>query len=346
MEIQKKRIRYIDALRGFTMILVVWGHVMLAMGLGGYSTVLGSIFLTFRMPMFFFISGYIAYKSLERWDFSLYKQLMCKKAFVQIIPALIFFTLFSICHHSTFNVLEKGWLGYWFTFVLFEMFCIYFTASLISKYTSPLVLDISMIVFSLLGIVWLVVSKRDGYFNQILCTENFAKYFQFFTFGILTKKYNKSFLKFISSDYARAGIITAFIIFLVISIDKIYTFQNALLYQLVHDELVRYAGLLTVFIFFFMKKEFFDKSNNITNSLLFIGRRTLDIYLIHFMLIPKMPWLTKYVESSDAVLLQLVISVIISLLVVGVCLLISEIIRSSNTLAYYCFGVKNTKTIS
>ena len=75
MEIQKQRVRYIDALRGFTMILVVWAHVMLDMGLGGYNTVLGSIFLTFRMPMFFYISGYIAYKSLEKWNFSFYKQL-------------------------------------------------------------------------------------------------------------------------------------------------------------------------------------------------------------------------------------------------------------------------------
>ena len=176
--------------------------------------------------------------------------------------------------------------------------------------------------------------------DKILCTENLAKYLQFFTFGILTKKYNKSFLKIISSDYVRAGIIAAFIIFLVISIDKVYTFNNSLLYQLVHDELVRYTGLLTIFVFFYVKKEFFDTSNYITNSLLFIGRRTLDIYLIHFLLIPKMPWLTKYLESSNVILLQFVITAFISLLVIGVCLLISEIIRSSNILAYICFGAK------
>lgn len=58
-----ERIRYIDALRGFTMLLVVFGHVMMfTFGIGGYNSVIGSFFLTFRMPMFFFISGYIAYK--------------------------------------------------------------------------------------------------------------------------------------------------------------------------------------------------------------------------------------------------------------------------------------------
>lgn len=54
----KLRINYIDALRGFTMILVVVGHVIgRSLGLGGYDSVISSIILTFRMPMFFFISG-------------------------------------------------------------------------------------------------------------------------------------------------------------------------------------------------------------------------------------------------------------------------------------------------
>lgn len=346
MENIKQRIRYIDALRGFTMILVVWGHVMLNMGLGGYNTILGSIFLTFRMPMFFFISGYIAYKGLERWNLSFYKQMMRKKAFVQIVPALIFFTLFTICYHGSFNVLEKGWGGYWFTFVLFEMFCIYFTMSLICKYTMPLVLDVSMIVFSLLGIAWLVISSRNGALDSFFCTENLAKYLQFFTFGILARKYNKLFLKFISSDYVRTSIIAAFVIFLVISINTVYTISNPFIHSLVHDELVRYAGLITLFIFFFIKKDFFDTSNHITNSLLFIGRRTLDIYLLHYFLIPQMPWLTKYLESSNVILLQFVITGIVSLLVVAVCLLISEIIRSSNALAYFCFGAKTKNVLT
>ena len=51
-----ERIRYIDALRGFTMLLVVFGHVMMTtFGIGGYNTVIGCFFLTFRMPMFFFM---------------------------------------------------------------------------------------------------------------------------------------------------------------------------------------------------------------------------------------------------------------------------------------------------
>ena len=56
---QKKRIEYLDALRGFTMILVVMSHVALFnLGVdvrsdGCYHT----YFQLFRMPLFFFVSG-------------------------------------------------------------------------------------------------------------------------------------------------------------------------------------------------------------------------------------------------------------------------------------------------
>lgn len=53
-----KRIEYIDAMRGFTMLLVVYSHILLF----GYSDLLirdneilsfNRFFLTFRMPLFF-----------------------------------------------------------------------------------------------------------------------------------------------------------------------------------------------------------------------------------------------------------------------------------------------------
>lgn len=53
-----------DALRGFSMVLVVMGHVLLSMNLGGYDTLLSSALLTFRMPLFFFVSGFFAYRSV------------------------------------------------------------------------------------------------------------------------------------------------------------------------------------------------------------------------------------------------------------------------------------------
>ena len=50
------RIGYIDALRGMTMILVVYFHIA-AYGFGSYELGYNDIIERFRMPTFFFISG-------------------------------------------------------------------------------------------------------------------------------------------------------------------------------------------------------------------------------------------------------------------------------------------------
>ena len=56
------RIGYIDALRGMAMILVVYFHIA-AYGFGSYELGYNDIIERFRMPTFFFISGWLFYKA-------------------------------------------------------------------------------------------------------------------------------------------------------------------------------------------------------------------------------------------------------------------------------------------
>ena len=89
----EKRIEYIDALRGFTMLLVVYAHVRLY----GYHQIdditpnsYNSIFLFIRMPLFFFVSGFVLYKSTQIWNLKNSTTFIIKKFKVQIISTLIF----------------------------------------------------------------------------------------------------------------------------------------------------------------------------------------------------------------------------------------------------------------
>ena len=86
---QTKRIEFIDALRGFTMILVVLNHIE-TQGFVNEPSIIGRILMTFRMPLFFFISGYIAYKADKVWNLSNYILDCLKKIKVQLIPTLVF----------------------------------------------------------------------------------------------------------------------------------------------------------------------------------------------------------------------------------------------------------------
>lgn len=132
----KERIQYIDALRGFTMILVVFAHVE-TFGFFNfeYETFLGRLFQSFIMPLFFFISGFIAYKSDRVWNLHTCWTLTKKKMIVQIIPALIIGMIYTYTYLQSDIIKfisDPAKVGYWFTFVLLEMFLLYYSISGVS----------------------------------------------------------------------------------------------------------------------------------------------------------------------------------------------------------------------
>ena len=77
-----KRIEYIDALRGFTMILVVFSHVEW-FSFDLRSSFINDLFISFRMPLFFWVSGFIAYKANIEWNWSTWWTMSKKKMLIK-----------------------------------------------------------------------------------------------------------------------------------------------------------------------------------------------------------------------------------------------------------------------
>ncbi|MBQ0136661.1 MAG: acyltransferase family protein, partial [Bacteroidales bacterium] len=119
-----KRIEYIDAMRGFTMMLVIMTHVA-AWGLQSDSY--NHIFTVFRMPLFFFVSGFVFYKSNYEWNWQNTLSFLQKKLPVQIISPFLFFAAYVYLQHFDLqeSLISESKVGYWFTFTLFEFFVIY-----------------------------------------------------------------------------------------------------------------------------------------------------------------------------------------------------------------------------
>lgn len=131
-----KRLEYIDALRGFTMILVVFAHII---NYGYHITdakaetmdTFNNLFIRFRMPLFFFISGFVLYKQERIWDKPFIKDFIKKKFFVQIVPTFIFLFLFAYLYNINYiGSLSEMKSGYWFTIehYLNSLFCILFVS--------------------------------------------------------------------------------------------------------------------------------------------------------------------------------------------------------------------------
>ena len=84
-----RRIEYIDAMRGFTMILVVYSHIC-NYCLGDKWMAFNDVFFLFRLPCFFFISGWL-FDSLRRPASDIIK----RKFQIQIVPTVIFLLLLA-----------------------------------------------------------------------------------------------------------------------------------------------------------------------------------------------------------------------------------------------------------
>lgn len=354
-----RRIEWIDALRGLTMILVVFSHVEVH----GYQmsvSVVNQFFMNFRMPLFFFISGFIAYRSGEIWNLSHYRQQMLKKARIQIIPTLFFGMLFAITVYAhreglgtTDSILaffdSKTKLGYWFTIVLLLMFVVYYTVSLL---TARLKTRHRQAVLAIIAIVLFLVSleMRTALIHSAparwFCLYHFMLYFQFFVFGNIFSCYKEQLFHLLG----RPNVIGATILlFFGLYIAKCFlpqtpfghTFAGVNTNRLL-TEAVRYLGILSLVCTFRHYSDTFSSRTRVGRSLQFIGRRTLDIYLLHYFFIPTLPMVGLFFDNYQNITLHLATTLFLALVIIGICLLLSGFIRTSPTLAHYLFGVKTT----
>lgn len=338
------RIGYIDALRGFTMFLVVFWHVeCVTYGIEAYNDVINSILMSFRMPTFFFISGYIAYKAVERWNVSFYAKNLRKKALVQLLPTAVFYLILRTFRgDNPLQFLNTGFDEYWFTIVLFEMFLLYFTLSLIGCYTSDKVVDCGLVVLSI--ICAFLVGVKGQWLTTLEIIE-LVKYFQFFAFGILCHKYSRLFMSCIKNNGFRTIVILTFVGCLLLNFNKDFKHAMPLTYIVVCGTIVRYAGLLFVFTFFMSKEAFFATGAKLSRVMRFVGRRTLDIYMLHYFFIPdirshSLQYLSPFIDPESMAITRFAVSFTVAAIIVAACLFVSEALRTSPLLAHYLFGAK------
>ena len=332
------RIGYIDAMRGMTMILVVFGHVAsISISLDDN---LSQFFLTFRMPLFFFISGFIGYKAVEKFNFSFYLDRMKLKSFVQIVPVSIFIMVNCIlCNENLEHLYNTAWGGWWFTLCLFEMFTIYYLIALVcNRFNTEQFFFPSLFVIAVCGVLHLSLGTRGGVLYSPLIIESLTKYFQFFVLGLFVRKHFKLItIKLLDNDSIVTFLMVSFFAFFML---LQYEDLPIVIYKIIHDVVIRYLGLACVFVFFFTSKEYFEGDAFYSKTLKFIGRRTLDIYLLHNFFLPRLPMLRDFFDCPNQVLLEFFTYLLISLIIIAGCLSVSWVIRRSNTLAYWCFGSK------
>lgn len=335
MGTDKMRLGYLDAMRGLAIVLVVMGHLMIRFGLSDYENVLWTIIVGIHLPIFFFISGYLGGGKLLSFN------VLMGDTQRLILPGLLFYCLSSWSRGGNpLSFIKYGFGEYWFTFVLFEIYLIYYICGGVFKKYKYIV----MIGLSLAGVALLAMpSLCGGRLYTVLCIENLAKYFQFFTLGMLCKEYSTRVVDWLQKDWVKGALLVGFVVSLFLCFSESLKGQYSLIYQLNHDLALRYLGVFALFAFFIYKAEFFQTDNLLGQSLTFVGKRTLDIYLIHYFLLPSKILFPEWLQGNDMWYVQLLILLTAAIVIIAGCLLFSELIRMSPTLSSLFLGTRKKR---
>lgn len=341
----KKRIEFIDAMRGFTMILVVVCHVSgFCLGIESDIPSIHPYLYEFRMPTFFFISGFVLYKANQIWDTKYVVKFLTKKFPVQIITTVIFFLFFLKINQTTIidGLYSESKQGYWFTYCLFVYFIAYSICRWILNLFKARGWLVDFCIISIGFLFYILFSVRSVYYSlpinsdigSLLSLQHWG-YYLFFTIGTLFKKHYQTILEHLHRNHI---ILICLAIFFT---SNLYYDELVASHINAFNLITAITGIVLVFSFFEKHKDAFLKEKPIGKALQYIGRRTLDIYLLHYLILPvNLLSLTSFLRDHPVPLIEFTISLVISLLVIGTCLILSAILRLSPKSAYFLFGVK------
>lgn len=345
------RIEYIDAMRGFTMILVVFSHVLMCtFQKSGDAFGFNDIFVTFRMPLFFFLSGFLMFKPGRFRSLEGTAGFLRKKFIVQIIPTLLFSIVFCIIFACSYKGLldDPAKHGFWFTYTLFFYFLIYAVGDWLvgrlchGKWKLAAGILGALAVFALSKYSLSPSCPWHGSDAYNWLGLNNWQFFLFFFFGAAVKRWFDGFQSLLDNKTGIAVIITVFILLqLLVQApalkDSIMQFSYPS-YSLLKS-LSGLFGITIVLAFFRRYRHAFSKEKTLGRALQYIGTRTLDIYLLHlFPIYCDLSPVGKFFASFHNPVLELFAGLGMSLLVIGLCLVISNVIRCSDVLAKLLFG--------
>ena len=323
------------------MLTIVYDHVnYFTLDLAEYYPWLAAFFQFFMVPAFFFISGFLCFKFRKN---ECVKSLVARlgvKSRQLLVPTCIFFSVM-------FDTGIHPWAfpgGYWFTLVLFEMFLIYYALYAILRTNNNWVLSISF--FASIAIIFIIsLPVKSTQWGEWLAIENLCNSYPFFVMGIICKIYEEKFFQLLDNKYLMA-ICYVLAIAIAITVVRFNIYQN---FYTLYRVLFKTEGVMLILIIFQCFRSssgYWSGTKTPAKVLKFVGKRTLDIYMIHyFFLFPSIATISSFLTSSKSGLLIFIFATFLTFVIVASSLLISQILRSNTFIAKWLFGA-NEPTIT
>lgn len=331
----KKRLEYIDQIRGLAIILVVIGHIIQFNEIqGGMKSSIFNIIYSFHMPLFFFISGYIGYKTIKITNFKSFRIHLSNKTISLLIPLFIWSILVnkfffsqdweSITINDIINTIKHP--GLWFLKTLFEIFFFYgifVWISSIKNKSNNLIKDLIILIFiTLLTIGYSLISENKIFSSLFLYTL-------FFYMAVFISKYS-IFEKIVMNKWVFAS---SFILFITL-------IGHWKIGGTIYDDILKIIISTFSFIIFLNATIKFKWNSFISKQIMTFGQYSLGIYVIQFHLTKLTINSQTQIFNDTNPILLFFICLIISIPICYLSVWISKLIELNNVLNLIFLGKK------
>ncbi len=314
---------FIDKLKGFAIILVVWGHcIQFCVKYDVLNTKLFELIYAFHMPFFMAVSGYLYYQSVNRRNF---KDLIISRIKQLLIPFLIWSFFYLLVYRWQFSHTLMQWIKnyiynlpffFWFIWsLLISSLCVV----AVNKFFKD-----KLVAYFILFILILLLPNGLGFY--------YTKYMvPYFFAGYLVHKYHFKTNKVV--------FLLSFIVFTVMWYfwkNDYYIYSTTMVSKLsdfkgMYDDSYRYiAGFLGILVFITLIKKLPD-----FKVFEVLGRNTLGIYFISSFLNSYLYLLGLH---YDQFWYNFIYTPVLTIIIVAFCVGLSMLINKSKILNQYLLG--------
>lgn len=326
---------WIDALRAFLAIGVLHSHLMLHFPIDDvpFHRNIIDFLCVFRVPTFFFISGYILFLQIERYNGVPVSQIISKKFRQLLIPSIIFTLVPSFA--EGFDLLTDLNTAHYFLpalFLIIVLFCaLYFAIADFNKNTKCAIL----IFYALLTTVLMALfshSPVKGYFHWRQALHGNI----FFIIGVLCAMYKSKTALYAKKIYTPVILGTVYSVLYLILNNYLpgskFDYLSTVLYRLICP----IVGLLFISSVFACLSKYFTPSNFLGKLSFYIGQRTLSLYILQEIAFSCVFYLIEVNELHFPQIAAVFILILTSLFV----LIFHDLICRSAIINKYVFGRK------
>lgn len=331
------RLKSFDSLRGLMMFLVILGHLML-FSYGGDTPMIHNIYVSFHVPVFFFVSGYFFNldKNVSIRAKSIY---LTKKAILLILPAL-FFTIITHIKDGIFSFIVNGYGFYWFLPALFWSMFICYIVDVLAVFLKigSKEYDISLCVIGLAVIIIKILFNNIPFIGWMQ-SNSVIEFVPYLILGIIFRRNTEQIRNILTNRFFLMVIISlsVFVLLLFVSMTKKQIITNFDITPVKNLTIT-----LCALSCFFCYQRHFESNSMVNGFLAIVGKYTLPIYVLHYFFLPDLNWL-RHIIGSDSTVFVLIILIVIDAAIIGLCILFTKIISISDFLGHYLLGQKSDR---